>query len=88
MSTTSDSEDGEEEHWETEGPQTLEDLLMPREPADFTAEQFEETRNKSVQLRFSQFYIIRLDTLLFFIIRSFGSIDFVCLACKLDRGVF
>ena len=49
MSTTSDSEDGEEEHWETEGPQTLEDLLMPREPADFTAEQFEETRNKKIQ---------------------------------------
>ena len=38
MSTTSDSEDGEEEDWETEGPQTLEDLLMPREPAPLTAE--------------------------------------------------
>ena len=49
MSTTSDSEDGEEEDWETEGPQTLEDLLLPREPAPFTAEQSEETRNKKMQ---------------------------------------
>ena len=42
MSTTSDSEDGEEENCEVEGPQTLEDLLMPRKPAAFTAEQSEE----------------------------------------------
>ena len=49
MSTTSDSEDGEEEDWETEGPQTLEDLLMPREPAAFTAEQSKETKNKKIQ---------------------------------------
>ena len=49
MLTSSDSEDGEEQDLEADGPQTLEDLLMPREPAAFTAEQSEETRNENIQ---------------------------------------
>ena len=49
MSTPSDSEDGEEQDLEANGPQTLEDLLMPREPEDLTGEHPEQIRNEEIQ---------------------------------------
>ena len=49
MLTLSDSDEFEEDDQEEEGPRTLEDLLMPREPAAMTEFQFQQHQLQQIQ---------------------------------------